>query len=351
MRWKKRVNFFLVSVLIILCFSLASGVAFALPSAHNITNVRQHKQMNALMCGDAALETIFDFWGADINQTSIADVARTSSVGTYTWDVVRTGQFSHLSAAYGRYFPHDAPTAGFPERPLGYASFSYSNDTFWLSGLETLVSADIPVVLLMKYAPTDDAGHYRIIVGYDETKGEVYFIDPWGRDQIRVTNPDGTVTWTIADFMNAWNYSEYGTPHPYWGAVMMPWSINLTTSGNPTAGFPVIVTANITYPCPQPFDCSFYPASNISAQVILPSNMHVKDGSSTISLGNLAAGRSVTVSWNVTADADASGSIITVLAGGNVSEAIPQVFWMGNHVSYSAYNYTDEIGGEAKLKL
>jgi hypothetical protein len=349
MMWKKCVNVLSVSVLIILCLSLVSGVASALPNAHNITNVTQHKQMNALMCGDAALETIFDFWGADINQKSIADVARTSSNGTYTWDMVRTGHFSHLSAMNGSYFPHDAQTAGFPERPLGYASFSYSNDTFWLPGLEALVAADIPVVLLMKYDLTGDAGHYRVIVGYDETK--VYFMDPWVRDQKRVTNPDGTVTWNKVEFQNAWNYSEYGTPHPFWGAVMMPWSVNLTTSGNTTAGSTVNVTANITYLCPQPFDCSAYPASSAIAKIILPSYMHVNDGYSTIGIGNLAAGSNITVSWNVTADADASGSVITVSAGGQISGAVPQVFWRGVQVSYPDYSYTDEIGGEAKVRL
>jgi hypothetical protein len=351
MKWKKSVNVLSVSILIILCFNLVGGAESALPSAHNITNVTQYKQMNGLMCGDAALETMFNFWGADINQKSIADVARTSSIGTYTWDMVRTGHFSHLSAANGSYFPHDAPTAGFPERPMGYASFSYSNDTFWLSGLEALVAADIPVVLLMKYAPTDDAGHYRVIVGYNNTKGEIYFIDPWGRDQKRVTNPDGTVTWTIADFQNAWNYSEYGTPHPFWGAVMMPWSVKLTTSGEPTAGSTVNVSANITYPCPQPFNCSTYPASSAIAKIILPSYMHVKDGSSTIGIGNLVAGSNITVSWKVTADADASGSDITVSAGGQISGAVPQVFWNGNQVSYPAYSYIDEIGGEGKVRL
>lgn len=349
MKCKKSINVLSVSVLIILCLSLVSGATSALPRAHNITNVTQHKQMNALMCGDAALETIFDFWGADINQKTIADVARTSSNGTYTWDMVRTGQFSHLSAAQGNYFPHDALTAGFSERQLGYASFSYSNDTFWLSGLEALIAADIPVVLLMKYAPTDDAGHYRVIVGYDETKGkegEVYFIDPWVRDQKRVTNPDGTVTWTIADFQTAWNYSEYGTPHPFWGAVMMPWSINLTTS---TVGSTVNVTANITYPCPQPFDCSAYPASSASAEIHLQPGMSLS-GSSRINIGNFVAGNSTTVSWNVTVTG-ASGSMITVSAGGNVSGAVPQVFWRGNQVSYPAYSYTDEIGGEVIVRL
>jgi hypothetical protein len=164
------------------------------------------------------------------------------------------------------------------------------------------VSADIPVVLLMKYAPTDDGGHYRVIVGYDEIKGEVYFMDPWVRDQKRVTNPDGTVTWTMTDFEKAWNYSKYGTPHPYWGAVMMPWSINLTTSGKPKAGSTFNVTADIRYPCPQPFNCSAFPASNTSAEISLPRNMIVS-GSPTIDIGSLAAGKNATVSWIVQVNA------------------------------------------------
>ncbi len=347
----KRVKFLSVSVLIILWFSLVGSAASPLPSAHNITNVTQHKQINGLDCGPAALEIIFDFWGTDINQKSIADVARSSSIGTYTWDMVRTGHFSHLSAAQGSFFPHDAPTAGFSERPLGYASFSYSSDTFWWPELKALVAADIPVILLMKYAPNDDTGHYRVIVGYDENKGEVYFMDPWGRDQGRVTNPDGTVTWTMTDFKNAWNYDRYGTPHPYWGAVMMPWSVNVRTSGKPAADSTIRVTADINYPCPQPFDCSAYPASNASAEIILPSYMHVKDGSPKIYIGNLAASRSITVSWDVRADTDASGSVITVLAGGLISGAVPQVFWNGDQVFYPAYYYTDEIGGEASVRL
>ncbi len=166
----------------------------------------------------------------------------------------------------------------------------------------------------------------------------------------RVTNPDGTVTWTMTDFKNAWNYDRHGTPHLYWEAVMMPWSINLRTSSKPTAGSTVNVIADIKYPCPQPFDCSSYPASNTISEIHLPPGMNVS-GSPRINIANLAAGRTTTVSWNVKVDSDAAGSIITVSAGGKVSGAVPQVYWNGNQVSYPAYDYTDEIGGEAGIRL
>ncbi len=339
-------------ILVIVCsinLTANASAASSLPGAYNITGVIQHRQINGLSCGPAALEIMFDYWGADINQKSIADVSRSSSIGTYTWDMERTGQFSHLSAGQGRFFPHDVPTTGFPERPLGYASFSFSSNTFWWPDLKGLIASNIPVILLMKYSPSDDTGHYRVIVGYDENKDEVYFMDPWGRDQGRTTNPDGTVTWNMTDFKNAWNYNKYGTPHPYWGAIMMPWSVKVRTTGKTTANSTIRVTADIKYPCPQPFDCSSYPASNTSAEISLPSNMTVS-GSSTIDIGNLPAGKSAIVTWLVHANADSTGSAITVSAGGLVSGAVPQVYRNGYQVSYTAYNYTDEIGGEASIK-
>jgi hypothetical protein len=197
-------NFFLIIMIFSSCILVSSAATtITLPEAYLIENVTQHKQLTGLSCGPAALEISYDFWGVDIDQKAIADVARSSSIGTYTWDMVRAGHFSHLSEAQGMFFPRNAPTAGFPDRPLGYASFDHSSDKMWWTELKSLIASDIPVILLMKYAPETDTGHYRVIVGYDEIQGIVYFIDPWDRDLGRVTNPDGTVTWTMVDFKDA----------------------------------------------------------------------------------------------------------------------------------------------------
>lgn len=84
------------TLLMLLFFSLtitfdATASSSFPPDTYRIQGITQHKQMNALMCGPAALEIIFDFWGPDIDQKAIADAARSSSKGTYTWDVMRTG--------------------------------------------------------------------------------------------------------------------------------------------------------------------------------------------------------------------------------------------------------------------
>ncbi len=334
----------------------------SLPKSHIISDVPYHKQETAFSCGPAALEILYDFWGVDVDQNAIANVARSSSIGTYTWDMVRSGFFSHLSSSQGKFFPRNAPKAGYPERPLGYISFDYSSDTFWWPTLKELLARDIPVVLLMNFASNDDTGHYRVIVGYDEDKEVVYFVDPWGRDLNKKTNLDGTITWSMTDFANAWNYIGYGTTHPYWGTVMMPWMVTIHTNGETTAGSVLEVTAEITYPCPQPFDCSAYSASNIGAEIILPPGMYVLGGSPRVDIGELQAGETATVIWNVKLDADGSGTSITVKATGLVSGAVPEVGKNnkkadkdndknGNRNSYPPYTYTDEVGVEESIEL
>lgn len=346
-------NLHVIFLLILIFFSLNliisnASSASSPPDAYLIA-VPFHQQITAVMCGPSALEMIFDFWGADINQKAISDVARTSKDGTYTWDMVRTGHFSYLSSAMGTYFPDQVRENGFPKRPMGYASFSYSNDTIWWPDLKALIASNIPVVLLMKWAPDDSTGHYRVIVGYDENKQVVYFMDPWGRSLKHITNPDGTVTWNMTDFVNAWNYSEYGTPHPYWGAIMMPWSVNLSTNGITSAGSTLNVTANITYPCPQPFDCTAYPASDSNAEITLPSGMHLQKGKSQIKIGKLLAGKNVNVTWNVQLDTNGAGSWINVKGSGNVSGDVPE--FKVKKVVNPAYDYKDNIGGEAQKQI
>ena len=80
-----------------------------LPSSHMIANVPWHQQMNGLFCGEGVLEGVYDYYGPDINQKEIADVARSSSAGTWSFDMVRAGHFSSMSSAQGRFFPHEVP--------------------------------------------------------------------------------------------------------------------------------------------------------------------------------------------------------------------------------------------------
>ena len=61
--------------------------------------------MNGLFCGEGVLEVIYDYWGPDIDQKQIANVARSSSAGTWSFDMVRAGHFSNYEFRSGQILP------------------------------------------------------------------------------------------------------------------------------------------------------------------------------------------------------------------------------------------------------
>lgn len=328
-----------------------TGGSAPLPSSHMIANVPWHQQMNGLFCGEGTLEGVYDYYGQDINQKEIADVARSSSAGTWSFDMVRAGHFSSMSFAQGRFFPPEDPSAGYRERALGYASFPYSSDQFWLAELKGLIAADTPVILLMTYEPNGGGGHYRTAIGYDDTKGMIYFSDPWGRDQKHQTDKTGITAWTYQELQSGWNYTANGESHPYWGMVMMPWNVSVKTSGSLKPGSTATVTADVTYPCPVPFNSSRYPAKDAVAVIALPDGMSLDSSGSRKTLGDMKAGSTGRATWKVKIDGPVSGKTIMVQTQGKVSGQVPEARWTGMSVSYPAYSYMDAIGGNGSIKL
>ena len=69
-------------------FALAAGNIR--PPSHMISGVKQYSEITGLMCGPGALESVLDYYGPDISQRAMSNVARTSSIGTYVQDIVRT---------------------------------------------------------------------------------------------------------------------------------------------------------------------------------------------------------------------------------------------------------------------
>jgi hypothetical protein len=356
---KTHTNIAIIATTVILLLSLLvaasdadpeSGTCGSLPSSHMIA-VPWHQQMNGLFCGEGVLEVIYDYWGPDIDQKQIANVARSSSAGTWSSDMVRAGHFSNTSSAQGRFFPNAVPTAGYPERGLGYASFSYSSDKFWLDGLKALIAADVPVILLMTFEPDGGGGHYRTAIGYNDTIGKVYFSDPWGRDQNHQTNWTGITVWSYQGLQSGWNYTAEGEDHPNWGMIMMPWQINIKTSGEFNPGTTVTINAEISYPCPKLFDSSLFPSKDTKAVIALPEGMRLVSGSNTILLGEMRAGSSKKASWKAAIDQPVTGKEVEVTAYGILSGHVPEARWTGEQKSYPPYDYSDAIGGEMVLTL
>jgi len=337
----------------LLTFSLLAPAAYAkaaLPTSHLIPTIAQQTQRNGISCGAGALESVLEYRGPAVDQKAIADVARTSSYGTYSFDIVRTGQFSALSSAQGDYYAHEIPTAGFPGRPLGLAAFGHNAATPWLAEAKAIIARDIPVIMLMNFTPEPGSGaHYRVLVGYNDALSEAYFVDPWGRDMGKNFNADGTVTWTYAELASGWNYAGYGSDLPNWGAAIYPWTVAVSTRGKIQANSTITVNATVTYPCLAPFNCAQFPATQATAQITLPTGMHLASGGSTVALPNLASGQTASASWSVVIDSVLTGTALTVTGSGLIAGSVPVAQGTGNGDAYPAYAYADRIGGTASL--
>lgn len=87
-------------------------------------NVPFYYQEKDYYCGPAALQMVFNYYGENVSQFEIANVART--IGdplyvTYTDELRRAGQFSNASTSRGDELPENI--TGYTLRSLGYAAF------------------------------------------------------------------------------------------------------------------------------------------------------------------------------------------------------------------------------------
>ncbi len=124
-----------------------------------LLSVPYHHQVNGYYCGPAALEEVFNFYGPDVSQPQIGDVARTTSDGTYDFDLIRAAQFSNLSSSSESQARELSPFVGYSTRSLGYAAlFCYGMN---VEELKAVIAAGYPVIVLTTW-------HFRVAVGYDD---------------------------------------------------------------------------------------------------------------------------------------------------------------------------------------
>lgn len=151
--------------------------------------------------------------------------------------------FSSLSAASANNFPDELPLSGYAENPFGFYAVAHASQQNWLDQMLDIISQDIPVIVLQKYllilwnnfsllrfSLTDGDGHFRIVVGYDESS--VTTLDPWDRNgqprKFTVSRRCFLVSLspflTISEFSSLWNYTEtYPFPrNPYYALVVLP---------------------------------------------------------------------------------------------------------------------------------
>ncbi|UCE96734.1 MAG: C39 family peptidase [Candidatus Bathyarchaeota archaeon] len=327
---------FLLAFLTITILASLELVVVLAADAHNEIEVPFHYQATDYYCGPACAEMVFDYYGEDISQFEIADVARTDPeyMGTYTVDMVRAGHFSNQSTSVGNEQP--GSITGYSLRKIGYASFERWDLT--INDLKTLINGGYPVILLMWYGPTHGSGHYRVAIDYNETHMIVH--DPWPAIGWGGEIGGPNVAFNYSTFLDLWEYSGY------WGMISLPWSITISHEPEIYRDEVFSVTANATYPCPSPFWDSDYPASAVNFTIGLSDGLNLTFGESARkSVGNLQAGQTASVSWDL--EADTSGNkTINIEVGGIVEGSV-----FPNPPVYPGYDYEDLIGASANFTL
>jgi hypothetical protein len=305
----------------------------ALPTEHSI-NVPFYYQEKVYYCGPAALQMVFDYHGENTSQSEIADVARTVPNVTYGGELRRAAHFSNLSSSMGTELPETI--TGYANRKLGYAAFEKSD--LEIDDLKSLISQDLPIILLMTWALGQPYGHYRVAVGYNQT--HIFMHDPWNKDAWGgdYGGPNIVMNYTFFDAM--WDYSGH------WGLLVSPWKIDLEIPGSIHAGEQFVVTAKVTYVHQTAFSDDHYAASSCRATILLQNGLVLVEGGNTIkNLGVLQAGQTAQAEWALTANSTGDYSI-EVSAEGRVSGTVPQ-----RDDSCPAYSYQDRIGANSSATI
>jgi hypothetical protein len=308
--------------------------------AHFIT-VPFHYQDTYYYCGPASLEMVFDYYGEDVNQSEIADVARTLGDpvdATFTDELRRAAHFSNISTSGGGEIP-DENITGYSLRKLGYAAFEAQHVS--LEQLKSYIDQDRPLVLLMWYSDHHVSTHFRVVTGYNET--DVFLHDPWNNVTWGGAYGGPKLVFNYTYFLDLWSYWFN------WTLFASPWTVNVSAPTYVKPETPFQINATIMYPQPLPNAFDNYPATSCNATVILPTNANLtlaegEASKKVLSTGTLNAGASSTVSWTLVATSSTSCNI-TIEAEGLISGSV------GSHYNYTAYDYSDRIGARVNVTV
>lgn len=160
--------------------SCMPGPVSATPERHFIEGVPYTQQLPNF-CGPAALSSLLAFWGIHSGQKDIAKgICDGSRSGTNAGDLVIYCRESGLSA------------------------YSFNGT---IDELKMYITQGYPVLVLQQWTKSDASGHYRVVVGYDDTDGVIVLRDSNGSALVRIP---------YADFKYLWDKQAD------WGMIAMP---------------------------------------------------------------------------------------------------------------------------------
>ncbi len=297
-----------------------------------IPSVPHYYQINNYYCGPASLEMVYDFYGPDISQLEIADVARADvSYGAYTSDLRRATHFSKLSTSLGNDMIGNV--TGYTNRSIGYGAFEEHLPNVDI--LVDLIGGGYPIVVLQHYDELHNSGHFRVVIGYVRNSVITQLIvhDPWYSGYY--SGPNVYIGYNT--FVDLW------TRYSNWALFICPWEITVSCPSLIKIDSTFTLSANVEYVRPTSFS-SAYSASSCQATIQLPAGFSLAPGemyTKNLNPVNLPSGEIGNVSWQVVADVIDSSGLISVNASGLVSGTASA----HTPVYPSGYTYTDLIGG------
>jgi predicted outer membrane repeat protein len=308
------------------------------PTSHDIDDVPHHYQLTDYNCGPATVQMVMDYWGPEIGQQHVAEVANTSPSGTHISNMMRAAQFSAISSAI-----QNPWMRGYDERRLGYGAL----ECYWSqpgegdpdfpdrhNDLKSLISANYPIIIVTRYDSSSYGSHARVAKGYDDSTAVYIVHDPWYNGVYQ--GPD-------VHFNQDFLVDELWPRSFRWGTLVAPWEISVDAPAEVLRGTPFTVTAHVVYTGPHPFDAQ--DETQFPTVALLPSDLcSLAPGEcSTRTLSGWFSDSGCvyeSVTWELTADTLVQTGAVEFLARGLL------------HDSSTSYpSYSDSIGGRVEVPL
>jgi tetratricopeptide (TPR) repeat protein len=184
-----------------------------------IGNVPGEKWLKRNYCGPACLAMVLNYWDEkrSFSQQKITDeIFDSENQATYNSEMVL--------------YP----------RGKGFASYSFQGD---LQILKDVVRQGIPAIVLTKPIIQIPKGHYRVVIGFDDDKGQVIFHDPFFGSRYAMTYKNFMKVWELGKGRNQcrWMLAVVPGPSPFPFPLLSNdplTAINLATAYYRRADFP-----------------------------------------------------------------------------------------------------------------
>ena len=164
------------------------------PNLAYINGIPYSSQENSTLCGPAAIQMVLGYYGIQKSQSEIA-----SNIYNSTSETTFLG------------FMHSYPLQ------LGLNSTAFTGS---IEAIKQNIQRGIPVIVLQRISDGESAGHYRVVVGYDDLSRIMITYDSAKTANYNIT---------YNQFITLWkNGSSFDTKN--WTLIIVPYNYNPTPS-------------------------------------------------------------------------------------------------------------------------